>query len=231
MRDLLHKAVQHNDGKLVTRLLSQGAGVEDRDADRCTPLHKAAALGCAEMVEILIAHGADVNAQVESMQGGFGRGPVGFGRFPGGFPRFSPRQSRDRGRSTYFDTSLWGPLHFAAQGGHANVVGILVAHGAKINLAGERGQTPLHVAARLGRREMVEALVAAGANVNARNRTGRTPLSDAVTNGHTQIVEFLLTHGADVNAKDGRDETPLDKALAQDNEEMSHLLRQFGGRS
>src|SRR6185295_18502140 len=117
---------------------------------------------------------------VESMQGGFG-GPRGMREIPGGIPRSSPRQFRDRGRSPYFDTSLWSPLHFAAQGGHATIAAILVAHGAEVDLAGERGQTPLHVAARLGRREMVEALVAAGAKVNSRNRTGRTPLSDAVT--------------------------------------------------
>lgn len=48
-------------------LLAMNANVEDRGikAD-CTPLMEAASAGHAEIVSLLIAHGADVNAQSNS---------------------------------------------------------------------------------------------------------------------------------------------------------------------
>jgi hypothetical protein len=49
-------------------------------------------------------------------------------------------------------------LHYAAAGGHAQVVRVLLAHGADRSLRDESGATPLALAQAAGKREAVKAL-------------------------------------------------------------------------
>lgn len=61
------------------------------------------------------------------------------------------------------------PLHFAVNGGHTNIVEILVQNGAKVN-------NPLQI--------------------KGGNELPRTPLELALAGGHSQIAEYLREHGA-----------------------------------
>jgi len=49
--------------ELITLLLERGADIERRGLNDCTPLHWAAATGERRVVELLLAHGADVFAR------------------------------------------------------------------------------------------------------------------------------------------------------------------------
>ena len=55
------------------------------------------------------------------------------------------------------------PLHAAADGGHADVVRLLLARGADAHAVEESGQTPLDYAVALGNGDAVAALRAADA--------------------------------------------------------------------
>ena len=102
------------------------------------------------------------------------------------------------------------PLHQAAQGGHKDVVQLLLKHGAPADVYEVDGVTPLWLAAQDGHWEIVELLHAAGADLNVTDRKwGRQPIHQAASNGHTRVAQSLLTHGAEPDraAKDG--ETPL----------------------
>jgi ankyrin repeat protein len=61
----------------------------------------------------------------------------------------------------------WTPLYWAADGGHKNVVALLIAKGADVNFGlglnmEEMGMTPLFKAARSGHEEIAELLIAEG---------------------------------------------------------------------
>jgi len=71
--------------------------------------------------------------------------------------------------------SSWTALHAAAGEGRANIVEVLLEHGADINRQSDRGNTPLHLAALWGRNEVVKLLLASGADVTIRNDEGQTP--------------------------------------------------------
>lgn len=59
----LTRAVYNNRPEAVIYLLSQGAQVNTRNRDGCNSLMWACAKGFSEIVQLLVEHGADVNAQ------------------------------------------------------------------------------------------------------------------------------------------------------------------------
>jgi ankyrin repeat protein len=67
------------------------------------------------------------------------------------------------------------PLHSAAAGSHAEIVKLLLEHGADPNAAQDGGFTPLHSAAQNDDRDSVEALLEAGADPSLANDEGETP--------------------------------------------------------
>ena len=78
------------------------------------------------------------------------------------------------------DESGYTPLYGAVEKGHKEVVELLIAAGADVNVKdGEWGETPLHLAADKGHKEVAELLITAGADVNAKDGGGDTPLDAA----------------------------------------------------
>ena len=121
------------------------------------------------------------------------------------------------------------PLHGAAEGGHGEIVELLIVAGADLHartvpMLGGGGWTPLHSAARQGHREIVELLIANGSDVNSRDSSGKSSLHDAALEGHKEIVELLIIKGADLNAESGYFGTPLHVAAGIGHEEIVELL-------
>lgn len=94
-------------------------------------------------------------------------------------------------------TALW----WAAKAGHADIVRLLLAHGANLDQEEKRGLKPLHVAAGSNNVEAVKALLQAGVDPlttkmggqNAAPGTiGSTALSYACSNGHLETLEAFL---------------------------------------
>lgn len=60
----LIKATLKRDNRIgIQRLIDRGASVNYRDGDGCTPLYHACYIADAENIQVLLANGADVNAQ------------------------------------------------------------------------------------------------------------------------------------------------------------------------
>ena len=88
----------------------------------------------------------------------------------------------------------WALLHSAAYDGRKEIVELLIAKGADVNVKsadGSGGRTPLHFAAYYGHEEIVELLISKGADVNAKRSNGATPLDLAL--GET--ADLLRKHG------------------------------------
>ncbi|HSW00738.1 MAG TPA: ankyrin repeat domain-containing protein [Sedimentisphaerales bacterium] len=163
--------------QMMGLLVAHGEDVKAGDEEGMTPLHCAAYKGHEDVVAFLLARGADVNARTvpdpRPEQIGSER-DLGF--------RFAPGVT---------------PLHEAVAGWDPNVVGLLLAHGAKVGASDESGNTSLHYAAARARRKVAEVLIAAGADVHARNKDGTTPLAIALRRGNVETARALIAAGAE----------------------------------
>ncbi|KAB8208811.1 hypothetical protein BDV34DRAFT_210536 [Aspergillus parasiticus] len=92
-------------------------------------------------------------------------------------------------------------LSMASQRSDAEMIRILLDHGAIVDQEGATGRTSLSYAATSGNEAIVKLLLDSGANVDSKCRNGRTPLSYAAKSGHEGVVTLLLDRGADINSK------------------------------
>jgi len=135
-------------------------------------------------------------------------------------------------------------LPYAAQEGYEEIVELLIANGADVNLMHRGGRNltgillfyfPLQGATANGHKEIVELLIAKGADVNMKGYRGFIPLHYAALNGRKdvflKITELLIANGVEVNAKDDDGETPLDWAIKKKHAEIADLLRKHGGKT
>ena len=227
-------------GPLGIYLLEQGADPNAAEAGY-TALHAAVLRSQVELVEVLLEHGADLNALIE--HGTAGR-------------RFSADYSIRR--QLIGTPALW----LAAKYGEVEILRTLTEHGADPFIV-HSNMSALHVAMgnsgsgienrrdRIGnaapdpideeRRtlEMARILTDLGVDVNLANRRGDTPLHDAVRKRFGSVVELLVARGADVNAENQRGQTPLALAesvqtipgsngLRSTRPEIAELLRRLG---
>ena len=157
---------------------------DQRKADKSgwTPLHFAAQAGQIDIVEFLIAKGADVNAENLS-----GVTPL----------QFAADKAHKEIAELLIEKGADVSLHLAARLGDLPRVKSSVEDGADVNAEDVRGDTPLHIAAAKGHKEVVELLITKGANVNAKNNEGQTPIDIALEQNHKDIVALLLEKGAE----------------------------------
>jgi ankyrin repeat protein len=163
-------------------------------------------LSALDLIEILLAHGADPNAALKSATL---------------FRAHTPGEG-SLGEGTT-------PLMRAAKNGDIAAMRLLLAKGADPARTQKNGTTALMLAAGVGRGQGVfakdyateeellrgvELLVERGVDVNAANDGGQTALHIAAQ-ASDRIVEFLVKHGASLDAKDKQDRTPLDVALGK----------------
>ena len=91
-------------------------------------------------------------------------------------------------------------LHFAADGGHKEVVQLILEdERAEVNAKDVEGYTPLHFAATKGHRGTVQLLLEhERVEVNSKTERGFTPLYLAAREGHSGTVKLLLEHDLDI---------------------------------
>ena len=91
----------------------------------------------------------------------------------------------------------------------AEIVQLLVNHGADVTALDINHSTPLYLASLHGVPEAMQILIEHGADVNAQNMKNETPLHRASLVGDTESVQLLIKHGADVTSKNWIYQTPL----------------------
>ncbi|KAL6696840.1 ankyrin repeat-containing domain protein [Trichoderma pleuroticola] len=98
--------------------------------------------------------------------------------------------------------SDYGPaisaLRVAVRADRVNVVKLLLAHKADLEIRGEGGLTALHIAAISIQMSMVELLLSNGADIKSRTEEGLTALHLAARHGQKNTVELLLSYGLDI---------------------------------
>jgi ankyrin repeat protein len=79
-------------------------------------------------------------------------------------------------------------LTWAAWGGYAETVSLLLDRGAGIDVKGVNGKTAIAWAAESGKSDVVTLLLKHGASVEVKDDNGNTPISSAKGRGHTAIA-------------------------------------------
>jgi ankyrin repeat protein len=226
----LCQAVDKNNTAIAEYLIDHGANVNyPKDWG---PLQQAPYVSNnIEMVKLLLARGADINA--------------------GPWPALL--DSIYKGRKDIFDlliqrgadvniTNKNGdtPLFCAVNKDDLDYLKILIAHGFKVDTKLWGGETALMSEAIAGRTEAVKLLLEAGADINAKDDRGQTalhrmwdvrgPFDHNRYPTPKDIVELLLARGADVNLKDKAGRTPLHLAAESADADIVKLLLEKGAR-
>ena len=133
------------------------------------------------------------------------------------------------GRVTWRNSQGFTPLLAAAQSGHTDICGLLLAHGSNVNeVLPATKSTALHFAAIRGYNSSIEALLSWGDEVNPQNHFGATPLHFACQEGHLLCVLTLLKAGASLNLPDIQGSLPIHKAAQCNRVEVLKTLLEHG---
>ena len=163
------------------------------------PLFAAVLKGYIEVAELLLKHGADINARdtTEETTGETILLKVLSQCIPPS--RYTPQDSRPL-------VKLERPLEVAQ---------MLVRHNADVNSHNGLGRTPLHSLSECriddegGVLNLALLLLKHGAEVDTRDKHNRTPLHLTVRRDRSRLARILLEHGADANMEDYNGRTPL----------------------
>ena len=111
------------------------------------------------------------------------------------------RQLNDTIRVDSTDKENRNALDYAIDGGHKEMVRLLIAYGATVNPRQDlihnsyKEWTSLHYATNEGHKEITELLISEGAYINAKDSKGKTPMDYAEKERKTEIAALLRKHG------------------------------------
>ena len=190
----LSLAATNSSGHIVKALLDAGADVESANQEGQTALMLAARAGSMNVAEVLVGHGADVNArevwrgQTALMWAADSNSPE--------LTRFLIDQGANvDARALHND---W-PVQMTAE--------------PRNQYRPTGGMTPLLYAARVGCKDCVEAMLDAGADPNKPNPDAVTPLIVAIDNFAYDTAKLLFERGANPHIWDWWGRTPLHAAI------------------
>jgi ankyrin repeat protein len=126
----------------------------------------------------------------------------------------------DVNRSSGAEEKCMTVLHFAAEGGHAEALKLLIKHGAMVDSRSTSLSTPFYRAARSGSLEALKTLYDAGADINAKTWDHWTPLFESISHGRRRIASQLLQWGADLTAVTLQGESTLMMLRRNRNEQI-----------
>ncbi len=210
---LIADAVWAHKTEAVRLLLEIGFDIEARGDHQSTALNRAAVRGYADTIELLLEHGASLEAKNE-----FGGRPLGACRW--GAENFRDPNG-DYARSVQLMLDAGAPLSDV----HLPCADKAV-HAVLRRYLDKRSRTNLIAAIKLGSETRTASLLDRDGSLVNKANSGLLPLQEAVRAGRLDLVRLLLARGADPSfseAPDGRTALEIAEKAAQ--AEMIDLLR------
>jgi ankyrin repeat protein len=216
LKRALCMAAQLGHAHVVQLLVGKDTEADNTYSNRALVI--ASRYGHAQIVQQLIDNGVNVN--------------VNFGSAEPKFRIDTGRDSKVLFTKEGGDNTVIGctPLWHAAQGGHEQVVQLLLENGANANTTTHRGSTPLGEAIKGRHAEIVQLLLENDGVVNTATDVVSTPLGLAAERGYKQLVQLLIENGANVCGVDAVGNTPLIYAAARGHKEIVRMLVENGAR-
>ena len=218
-------AIGRRDLGEVKKLLSRGADPNSRNGLEFTPIFIAAASHQKDVVDALIAAGANVDAG--SAYGNavfFAASSANVGAMQTLLAKGASAQgARNDGMTA---------LMTAAVAGAPPAIDLLLSKGVAIDQEDDNGTTALAYAARQGNDDACAVLAKAGASIDLADHDGMTPLMLASMASQTGCVKVLLANGANPNLSDsqGRNSLMLAERYGR-NAALINLLKAAGAKS
>ena len=245
----LMASLDNDNLEVIQMLIDAGANVNHKDECDNTPLHVACKQGYMQAFELLVKHGADLQAKTKSQETllHLTQNPkIAEVLLTKGFDIMA------------LDEDMRTPLHHAVSNGCKDMVSFLIEKGFNVSAADKDGETPLHLAVENNRHDLIDILFKNGAkvapydqynilvtavnegfldvvktlikhgltaNTHGQNNSLRTQLHWA---RDSRMAEILLENGADVTAKDAFGVTPLIEAAMFEREDVVHILIKHG---
>lgn len=186
--DRFFRALRLDDGRVVGDLLARGFDVNASSERGDPPLVMALRDGHLEAAEVLFRH-PDLKVDAPNVSNETALMMACLRGLRAWVPRLI-----ERGAAV--NRSGWSPLLYAASGGDAEIVRLLLKAGADLNARNPAGSTPLIMAARFGSEDVVMALLEAGADPAARNPGGQDAAAAARWAGREQLADALEQRAA-----------------------------------
>lgn len=174
---------------------------EVSDAEGSKPLHMAVKLNLEEMVQLLLAAGAQIDCRNNWSHTPLHEAAI--------LDRRGIAQTlmASGAKVEAVDTESISPLHLAAKQNHAGFIALLLANGADRYAYDGNGDLAIHVAARQGNIPAIEALITDRTDLGRTTKHGETLIHIAcLTNGLT-LADYLVQNSVDVNPWARRQQT------------------------
>lgn len=186
-RGIIEKAVKHNNQDALLFLLDHGVNVNVKSPEGFTPLTTAIREDRADMVDLLLARGADPAIRGQDW-------PINLAvKQPHILKKLLPAVSNPK--------TFKGVVEMAVCADQLESIRLLLSAGFSVEDKNGGVFSPLTSAIREGNKEIVRYLIdEAGANVNTPGE--HLPIIKAIRRmrgGDTEILELLLDRGADIN--------------------------------
>lgn len=207
----VNEAAMQDNIPMLKTLLEQGGNANERDADNSTPLFAAAFHGSTVAAELLLKHGADVDAKDDRGRTALFDLALGCDYNPAGAHETALLLLKHGADVTAKDHEGAGVLEHGLHSlgpGLVNLADLLLQHGAKADLRDKEGRTRLYKLVNaycrdpLLKGEMAECLIRHGADPAAKDNDGDSILTSAIMSNETVFVRVLFEHGINPNNPD-----------------------------
>ncbi|HET8747072.1 MAG TPA: ankyrin repeat domain-containing protein [Ramlibacter sp.] len=177
------QAIKQDDGPAITALLKRGFDPNALDPSRTHGLFIAVKEGSVNAAEALIAW---PKTQVE-WRSPKDESPLMIAALKGQTEIVRKLIARD----AHVNKPGWTPLHYAATGGHLEIMQILLDEYAFIDAESPNKSTPLMMAAKYGTPAAVKLLLEAGADPKMRNELGMSAIEFAQQGNRRDSAEMI----------------------------------------